>query len=455
MDGLSPSGRPPCPVLHLDPGGGPTPHPEDGMPEYLSLDKKGRLSADGEPGRRYLSDKEGRWRILPASPDLVLLRRQRVDHPAEGVRAVLTGDLGGIGLGELVAFLAQSRWTGVLNVASGGVEKSVFIRQGSVRWATSNLPSDRLGEVVQRLGLVAGDAIERALEKTPPPGARIGQLLLGSGLLDAAGLYKAITHQIQEIFFSVLVMDHGVFSLFNDPVDARFAAQLNLDLNALLMDGLRRIDEMGHFRKRIPDQEAYVVRRGRRPEKLNAQETAVFEQVDGKHTVREIAQASHLPEFDATKALFGLAESGYVAVVAEKPQPGLGGAAPQLNPEVKEIVRVFNTVFREIFEEVGRVAPTVGFRLGTDAFLGADHHGYPDLFHGLKLDDEGMLPEDQVLTHLGGLDPGRAPSPTRFLYEALNELMFFELFQAGELLPPERDEDLSRRVKVIYELLEQ
>jgi hypothetical protein len=387
------------------------------MPEYLSLDKKGRLAADGEPGKRYLADKEGRWRILPAAPDLVLLRRQRIDHAGEGVRAVLTGDLSGIGLGELVAFLAQSRWTGVLNVASGPVEKSIFIREGSVRWATSNQPSDRLGEVVQRLGLVEGDAIERALERTPPPGARIGQLLLGTGLL--------------------------------------IAAQLNLDLNALLMDGLRRIDEMGYFKKRIPDQDAYVVRRGRPPQKLNAEETAVWEQVDGKRTVREIAQASHLSEFDATKALFGLCEAGYVAVVSEKPQPVLGGAAPQLNPEVKEILRVFNTVFREIFEEVGRIAPTAGFRLGTDAFLAADHHGYPDLFHGLKLDEEGMLPEEGVLGHLAALDEGRAPSPVRFLYEALNELMFFELFQAGELLPPERDEDLSRRVKVIYELLEQ
>ena len=144
-----------------------------------------------------------------------------------------------------------------------------------------------------------------------------------------------------------------------------------------------------------------------------------------------------------------------MAVVADKPQPDPGGATPQLNPEVKEILRVFNTVFRDIFEDVGRIAPTVGFRLGTDAFLGADHHGYPDLFHGLKLDDEGMLPEDELLDHLAALDPERAPSPARFVYEALNELMFFELFQAGELLPPDRDEDLSRRVKVIYELLEQ
>lgn len=424
------------------------------MPEFLSLDPKGRLSPEGDAGRRYVSERSGRWRIVPSVDDLVILRRERVAGEAEGVRAVLTGDLGGFGLGELVAFLAQSRWTGVLTVASGAVEKTVFIRQGSVRWAASNLPADRLGEAVRRLGLVTDAELERVLDKTPPPGTKIGQLLLSNRLITAADLYKAIKHQIEEIFFSVLVMEQGVYFLFNDPVDGRFAAQVSLDLNGLLMDGLRRIDELGHFRKVIPGPDAWVTRRGRTPEGLNAEEAAVWGAVDGKRTVREIAVEAHASEFEATKALFGLAEAGYVEVSSEKPEADLGRSASALTGEVHEVVRVFNTIYREIFEEVGRIAPTAGFRLGTDGFLGSDHHGFPDVFRGLELDEEGMLPEARLLGNLAALDPARVPDPTRHLFDALNELMFFELFQAGELLPQDKDEDLSRRVKLIYELLE-
>ncbi len=65
-----------------------------------------------------------------------------------------------------------------------------------------------------------------------------------------------------------------------------------------------------------------------------------------------------------------------------------------------------------------------------------------------------MLNELALLARLGTLELDSGTEPGSFLSDALNELMFFELFQAGELLPPDRDEDLSRRVRVIYEMLD-
>ncbi|RMG12297.1 MAG: DUF4388 domain-containing protein [Deltaproteobacteria bacterium] len=421
------------------------------MPEWIRFDEKGRAQAESKTGRAWLEARAGRWRIVPSAHDLTVLRRDPVEGGAPPVRAVLSGDLSGFELGELLAYLAQSRWTGVLTVASNAAEKSIFLKQGTVRWATSSLLADRLGEVVKRLGLVSAEALDAALERTPPPGRKVGQLLLSSGLLTPAELYGALRRQMEEIFFSILTLREGVFFLFNDPVEGRFAAQINLDLNGLLMEGLRRIDEMGLFREVIPSDEAYVIPRGRQPEGLTGHEEAVWAAVDGRRTVSEIAAAAKLPLFDATKALFGLARAGYVEVAAERPEAAFGRTGRSGAAEAAEVLRVFNTIFREILDEVSQVAPTAGFRLGTDAFLSSDQHGFAHLFRGLTLDEEGMLPEAALLERVAR---STHPQPDRELYEALNELMFFELFQAGEILPPEREEDLSRRVKVIYEMLE-
>jgi hypothetical protein len=136
----------------------------------------------------------------------------------------------------------------------------------------------------------------------------------------------------------------------------------------------------------------------------------------------------------------------------ERPEVTLGQATVQVGTELTEIVRVFNTIFREIYEEVAAVAPTAGFRLGVETFLTSSQHEFAALFEGVDLDEEGMLDEPALLARLASLSP--PSSPATFLTDALNELMFFELFQAGELLPPDRDEDLSRRVRVIYEMLD-
>jgi hypothetical protein len=424
------------------------------MPEHLSLDESGRLVPEGDAGTRWLSARVGRWRIMPAADDLFLLRRDPVEGEGEGVRAILTGDLQGFALGELLAFLSQSRWTGVINVAGDGVEKSIFIKQGAVKWAASNQLADRLGEVVVRLGMVSEKALEDALSAAPGGSRRIGQVLLQSGLVDAAGLYRALKHQVEEIFFSTLIMERGLVFLFNDPVETRFAAQISLDLNGLLMDGLRRIDELGYFRKRIPGSHCHVARRDRDEAGLNDVERRVLAAVDGRRTVGDISTFLHMGEFDTTKILFGLAEAGYIEVNEEKPEASLGSASRRLTGEAKDVVRVFNTIFREIFDDVARMAPTAGYRLGADAFLSSDQHGYADVLAELSFDEEGQLSEEMLLSRAAAFPPDRVPDPARHLCDALNEVMFFCLFQAGELLPVERDEDLSRRVKAIYELLE-
>ncbi len=424
------------------------------MPEYLSLDESGQLVPESETVRRWMSGKAGRWRIVPAAADLVILRRDEVQGRADGVRAIFCGDIQGLALGELLAFLAQSRWTGVLSVATGQVEKTVFIKHGAVKWASSNDHCDRLGEIVQRLGLVSSADLERVLAADPAKARKIGQTLLANGLVDSTGLYRALKHQVEEIVYSTLLLTQGLVFLFNDPVEARFAAQINVDLNGLLMDGLRRIDEISHFRKRIPGAHCFIVPKEREMSGLNEVEMRVLQAANGRRTVAEIGAVTHMGEFDTIKTLFGLAEAGYVAVSEERPEATLGGAGERLTGETLEVVRVFNSIFREIFEEVGQMAPTAGYRLGADSFLDSGQHGYSDVLSGLTLDDEGKLPEKELIERAVSLPTEKAPDPAKHLCAALNEVMFFALFQAGEVLPPDRDQELSRRVKGIYEMLE-
>jgi len=72
---------------------------------------------------------------------------------------------------------------------------------------------------------------------------------------------------------------------------------------------------------------------------------------------------------------------------------------------------------------------------------------------GLSFQPDGMLPETLLLRNAAALGQPKAEA-AKTLHEGLSELMFFLLFETGELLDPQADEDLSRRVKELLATIE-
>jgi hypothetical protein len=61
----------------------------------------------------------------------------------------------------------------------------------------------------------------------------------------------------------------------------------------------------------------------------------------------------------------------------------------------------------------------------------------------------------ELLTRFEGVRHQMGPDPVGALRQALSDVMFFLLFQAGELLESSADADLARRVKEILAGLEE
>ena len=68
---------------------------------------------------------------------------------------------------------------------------------------------------------------------------------------------------------------------------------------------------------------------------------------------------------------------------------------------------------------------------------------------GLMFADDGMLDAAQLLSRYEQLshEGHLGAEPITSLKQALSDVMFFLLFQAGELLESAADEELARRVK--------
>jgi hypothetical protein len=381
---------------------------------------------------------------------------------------VLVGDAAAFPISDLIAFLSQARWTGVLKVQSGSGERSVALKDGEVRGATSDDPADRLGEVIVRLGLLGRRQLDEALDETPS--SKIGRALVDKGVLQPHDLWRCVTQQLSDIFHAMVLCREGAFVLVDQEVDEKSALHVQLSTQSLLMDSIRKIDEMAHFRKRIPHGRMYVFKKRASDGKLEEDEDRVLGLVNGERTVMELGQAAKLAEFDVTKVVFRLLEGGYASVgerslasvaqqVPEVVAPGraLEARRSQSAASAKEpvaVVRVFNFIFREIRDEVAKQGMDRQFIAAANAALSGQALSSSPVLTGVFFDAEGNLDEGKLMRRFEFSREQLGSEPIASLKQALSDVMFFLLFQAGELLESRADEDLARRVKELLGTLE-
>lgn len=421
------------------------------MPHLIDIDAHGRLVPQSDDARRALADRAGRFVLLPAAADLLVARRT---PPASGAtprpRCILAGDLSGFPIADFIAFVHQSRLSGVLTVAAEGVERSITFQDGEVRSAQSSAAGERIGEVAVRLGY----ATEAQVAQASAGGRPIGKALAELGVLGANELWKCLHEQVTAVFHAILLSPAGTFFLLDEEPGDRIGAPLAVNTQSLLMDGIRRIDELSLFKNRIPGPNAYLRRKDPpRPVTLRPTEHALLAAVDGRRSVAQIATAAHLSEFDAMKILYHLAEAGYVEALAEP----VVTAAP--SERVPAILSGMNTLLRGVTSAIPPGARATFLEAG-EAFLAEGGGAFAPLHAGLAPASDGGLDEAAIASRLAGMDRlalaklDPSATPTRVLYEALREVLFFWLFQAGERVGRDVDDSLGRAVKAKLAQLE-
>ena len=418
--------------------------------DLIRITPDGRVAVGSELARK-LAAKPGTYRLLPTAGGLLLLQRlptetSQAENPKG--RALLSGEIERLGgLADIIHFIHNNTWSGHLEIVAGQVRKALYCRRGDVQSAASNVPDDRLGAILYRYGLISADALDSALKRAAGTPNRIGQILVEDGSINAHDLYTSMRRQVEEIFYSVLTLREGEFYFYKASDDEGPPSQLLLPTKALLFEGIRRIDELSYFREKLPSAEVVLVRREPAPtEKLKPTEERVLHLIDGISTIAHVARASHLGEFEATRVLYQLLQSGWLQPRAARATLSATGGGTETQTK---IIVVFNEVYAKIHAAVAQggaqSAKQTALRRGLESFFSSVAEFSP-LFVGVALEEDGTLPADQLVANL-------AMSPVEdkldYLHRGLNELLFFELFTAGEAVDRREEIALHQRLSQI------
>lgn len=212
------------------------------MEGWLRIDAQGHPSLDPATGER-LAGKD--YRLTVGPDDLLVGIASSSEAP---LRPVLAGDLARISFPEVVTLIVQARASGVLRVVTASATRRVLFAEGEVRGATSERVGERLSEILVRMGCVKREDME-ALSEEAGDARAAGRLAVGRGLCSERELWNAVQEHVTTIFQAILLESQGSFVLTEETTDDD-ASVPGLSAEGLLMEGVRRLDELRAGRNR-------------------------------------------------------------------------------------------------------------------------------------------------------------------------------------------------------------
>jgi pSer/pThr/pTyr-binding forkhead associated (FHA) protein len=143
-----------------------------------------------------------------------------------------------------------------------------------------------------------------------------GRLYLRKGLIYYANVDESFDVSPRKAVFRMLTWDKGLFEL-EPPDDRTVMEELQDSTEALLMEGMRQLDEFRELSSKLPPFEAIVsIPRPLAPKlhDLKPQELDLIQTALDEATVQQIIDQSPQTDLDTAQALLSLLERGYLIV---------------------------------------------------------------------------------------------------------------------------------------------
>ena len=213
---------------------------------------------------------------------------------------------------------AEHERSGRLQLVSARELRQLRFLEGAIADASSDVPGERLGDVLVRHGLLSQADLDGAVEVVLRERKRLGPVLAEKGLLDEVRIREAIGLHVREIVSAALGragLKVAFEELPEDEVETDFECPLSPA--QLILDASRRVGLEHVTRAIAADGRVLVVTtdersRAARGVTLTPADGFILSQVDGTLRAADLAGVVPLPREEFERSLFGLISIGLV-----------------------------------------------------------------------------------------------------------------------------------------------
>ena len=228
----------------------------------------------------------------------------------------IKGSLKEASLPDVIQLLYLGRRTGCLALADRHNFGTIYLDEGHIVYASIVNRRDRLGDILMRNGKITPEQLQQAIDdQTDDRQHKLGEILVGKGILPRAELEEYMRIQIEEAVYFLFTWTSGTFNFEAGVRPEREDFLVRISPESLLLEGARRVDEWSLVEKKIHsfdlifsvDQQHI----GESAPELSSEQKRLLPLVDGTRDVRQLVEESGMAEFDVGKALFGLITAGF------------------------------------------------------------------------------------------------------------------------------------------------
>jgi hypothetical protein len=259
-------------------------------------------------------------------------RRSLAELPARG--ALQAGDTDAA---LLIARAFAADFTGRIVCRRAPAEKTLYFEEGRPVFATSNLPHDRMGDLLYREGKITRAQHARSRELVMESGRRMGEILVEKGFLKRRELLPAVRRHIEDIVYSLFGWHDGEFQVIAGAAAEAERIRLSRHPAALILEGVRRKYDLDRLATVAGTAEAVIAVRDRDRLKavvdvadLSPAERAAIDAFDGARTLEAVADRAGVGVLAATQLAYGLLVMGAAERTDHVPDELAGGDAPSL-----------------------------------------------------------------------------------------------------------------------------
>ncbi|MCH9030846.1 MAG: DUF4388 domain-containing protein [candidate division Zixibacteria bacterium] len=232
----------------------------------------------------------------------------------------LQGNIERFKLPEILQLLSMGRKSGTLGIQREGDIVMVYFKDGVVTYGYGPRQTMHLGQLLREREKISAETLTCAVEtqEKSENTRRLGEILVEMNAVDRADIIEVVTEQVKELMYSLMSWDSGNFKFYENQYPTEEEITVELSTENIILEGLRRLDEMNHLRDTLPSLDTvFAISQAATNHpmdiNLNPEEWNIMALINGRRTIRDVIEISNLSEVDTLKKLAALKLAGLVS----------------------------------------------------------------------------------------------------------------------------------------------
>jgi hypothetical protein len=264
-------------------------------------------------------------------------------------------------LAEVLQWVAIGRKTGSLAFVLDKTKVYIYFQDGKIISSKSNDPARQLGQFLLFQGKLTESQLKRAFEIQLQSRAALGNILVQENLVSREDVEKALITRTEEVIYDLFLWEDGYFHFSSSGYTLSDLILINIDINAIIFEGIRRKDEWTRIREVFPSNDVVLSLRADadvRSLSLTPLQKKLLFLLTLKKPISQIILELHGSDFWVCYELFHLYETCIVEIAEILPAPAQAETPASLFNKGLELMQ--SRRYQEAmstFQEVIRIDP--------------------------------------------------------------------------------------------------